>query len=468
MGLFDTFKKAVNAKEQATTPTQKQSVPTPAQNPNTDQRGSHIATITRDQNAVTHALLFVGMTPDWIQVIDRDLHRVQPSWDCAFISEPTSAAALLKDKQFHAVILHSAIAADAMLSAELSKASARTVRMVLCDTNDRAEIARWSTAGYSPLSQTTDATSLATNVSRIAQVQEWMTDTGVKKLIAQCRKLPAMPKLYAQVSKELSSPNGSIDVVAQLIAQDPVMTAKILQIVNSAFFALGRQIGEPSEAVMFLGAERTRSLILLAGVFTQFEGIQIPGFSPEQVWNHSLQVATLARTIAMFETKNAKTAEAAFTAGLIHDMGKLILAANVPTMCNAIEQLYKAKQLNQREAELQVLGTSHAELAASLLGTWALPLPVLEAVAWHHTPTNSSDKGFSLLTAVHCANVFSYELGCGSQSSSLPEALDHNYLLQIGLGDCRNDWRKVCNVPQRIEEDSEHAKFRLRREAKVN
>jgi len=467
MGLFDTFKKTAPAKDQASAANQKPTSVSTPQNSNTDQRGASIVGASRDPKAITHQLLFVGTPTDWSHVVDRDLSRLKPNWGCRFVPDTAQAIAALT-ADFHAIVMHSSVAGDPAFAEALKKVAAKTVRIILCDTSDRTEVARWSATGANPISQLTDAANLSGSISRIAQVQEWMLDSGIKKLMAQCRKLPAMPKLYSQVSNELSSPNGSIDVVAQLIAQDPVMTAKILQVVNSAFFALGRQVSEPGEAVMFLGAERTRSLVLLAGVFTQFEGVNCPGFSPELIWNHSLQVGALARTITMAETRNAKTAEAAFTAGLIHDMGKLILAANVPAMCASIEQLHKSKQLPQREAEMQVLGTTHAELAACLLGSWALPLPVLEAVAWHHHPTRSSDKAFSLLTAVHAANVFAYELGCGTGSSALPETFDHYYLLQIGLGDNRNDWRKACNVPQRIEEDAEHAKFRLRRDAKVN
>ncbi len=465
MGLFDTFKKSVSAKETASTATQKSTTPVAARNPNTDQSGGVITSASRDLSNITEKLLFVGTPADWSQVIDRDLHRLQQTWGLQFLPDTTQAIQALQE-ELYAVVVQASAAADPALAEALKKISTKTVRVVLCDTADRSEVARWSATGANPISQTTDAANLAANISRIARVQEWMADAGIKKLLALCRKLPAMPKLYAQVSKELSSPNGSIDVVAQLIAQDPVMTAKILQVVNSAFFALGRQVSEPSDAVMFLGAERTRSLILLAGVFTQFDGVGCPGFMPEPIWNHSLQVGALARTITMAETKNAKLAEAAFTAGLIHDMGKLILAANVPAMCNSIEQLHKSKQLTQREAEMQVLGTTHAELAACLLGTWALPLPVLEAVAWHHHPERSSDKGFTLLTAVHAANVFAYELGCGSGTNALPETFDHPYLIQIGLGATRNDWRKACNVPHRAEEDAEHAKFRIRHDAK--
>ncbi len=467
MGLFDTFKKTVSAKDKASTETQKTSASVSASNQNRDQRSELISSLARDPASITHKILFVGTPEDWNLVIDRDLHRLQPTWGLQFVSDATQAVAALRVTEFFAINIHASLAADAVLDKALTEKTGHSVRVVLCNTSDRNEVARWSATGANTVSQNTDAGNLAATVSRIARVQEWMSDAGIKKLLSLCRKLPAMPKLYSSVSNELSSPNGSIDVVAQLIAQDPIMTAKILQVVNSAFFALGRQVNEPSDAVMFLGAERTRSLILLAGVFTQFEGVACPGFSPDQIWNHSLQVATLSRNIAIAETKNAKIAEAAFTAGLIHDMGKLILAANVPAMCNAVEQLHKSKQLSQREAEMQVLGTTHAELAACLLGTWALPLPVLEAVAWHHHPTRSDDKGFTLLTAVHAANVFAYELGCGTGTAALPEIFDHNYLLQIGLGENRNDWRKACNVPQRIEEDGEHAKFRMRRDAKV-
>ena len=465
MGLFDTFRKTASAKDQASTATQKTS--TPASSPDTDQRSGLISSLAGDSAAITHKLLFVGTPADWSQVIDRDLHRLQPTWGLQFVPDAAQAITALQGTDFLAINIHGSLAADAALDEALKKNAGHAVRVVLCNTSDRTEVARWSATGANTISQHTDAANLAATVSRIARVQEWMTDAGIKKLLTSCRKLPTMPRLYSQVSSELSSPNGSIDVVAQLIAQDPVMTAKILQVVNSAFFALGRQVSDPSDAVMFLGAERTRSLILLAGVFTQFEGVACPGFSPEQIWNHSLQVAALARNIAMAETKNAKTAEAAFTAGLIHDMGKLILAANVPAMCNAVEQLHKSKQVTQRVAEIQVLGTTHAELAACLLGTWALPLPVLEAVAWHHHPTRAPDKGFTLLTAVHAANVFAYELGCGTGTAALPETFDHDYLLQIGLGESRNDWRKACKVPQRIEEDAEHARFRMRRDSKI-
>lgn len=460
MGMFDTFRKAPPTIQPAQfSAVGKSSTAFLATTAIAGDRAKQAIT-SPGIRGITKQLLFVGVGADWFQALESDLRMVQPQWTGTLAETVAQAGPALHSGAFYAVVLNPAVLADPALVAALEKQNPSVVRVVLGNSNDRAEVARWSAAGFSILPQSTDAAALSAHIRRLARVQEWMTDTAIKKLVAQCRKLPALPKLYSQVTAELSSPNGSIEVVAQCIAQDPVMTAKLLQVVNSAFFALGREVSEPTEAVMFLGAERTRSLILLAGVFTQFENVKCPGFSADQVWNHSLQVGAYARTVTLAATKNTKLAEAAFTAGLVHDMGKLILAANVPLMGASITQLQETKNLPQRDAELQVLGTTHAELAACLLGNWGLPLAVLEAVAWHHVPTRSDETSFSLLTAVHVANVFAYELASGAQRDAIPVTFDHQYLEQIQLGDHRNDWRKACQLPARLEEDAVHARFR--------
>ncbi len=469
MGFFNTLKKTVASRGPANSdPTPKTASAFSSPDANTDRASDGITAAAPSEQSAKSRVLLVATEAAWHLKMASELRRQPPRWECQITADVAEAVKALQTGHFLAVVMNSTVADDPTLAAALQDGAAHSPRIVLCAANDRAAMAKLSVTGAAPVCPTADAVTLSATIQRLARVQEWMSDAGMKKLLAQCRKLPAMPRLYSQVTTELNSPEGSLEVVARLIGQDPVMTAKILQVVNSAFFGLGREITEPYEAVLFLGAERTRSLLLLAGVFTQFEDLKHPGCSAEQIWNHSLLVGTLARTITVAEVKNVKLAEAAFTAGLIHDMGKLILMANVPAMCTAIEQLHTAKQLTQREAELQVLGTTHANLAACLLGNWGLPLPVLEAVAWHHCPTLSKDASFTLLTAVHAANVFAYESGTGTGTAALPERFDHEYLLQIELGERRNDWRKACGLPLKQEEDVEHARIRLRCEAKVN
>jgi putative nucleotidyltransferase with HDIG domain len=272
--------------------------------------------------------------------------------------------------------------------------------------------------------------------------------------------------LHAQVTEELQSPNGSMETVTELISHDPVMSAKILQVVNSAFFGRAREVTDTSEAVMVLGSERIRSLILLAGVFSQYDGSKCPGFAPEPIWSHSVQVGIYARAIAYSETKDARIAEAAFTAGLLHDIGKLILAGNLPDMCAAVRRAQANRKTSQRDAELMIMGVTHAELGACLLATWGLPLTILEAIAWHHEPNKSTEKGFSLLAAVHAANVFAQAGGAEAWN-----AIDQAFLKKIGLADRGERWRSFCGfevASTKEEKKANDEQLRRRREVKEN
>jgi putative nucleotidyltransferase with HDIG domain len=246
------------------------------------------------------------------------------------------------------------------------------------------------------------------------------------------------------------------------------MAAKFLQVINSAFFGLAYTITDPAEAVMFLGAARTRGLILTAGVFTQFSDIQCPGFSAEQLWQHSLRVASLAQGITLAQTDDPRLSEVAFTAGLVHDIGKLVLAGNLPDMFATARKLQQNKKISEAEAEEAILTTTHAELGACLLATWQLPLQILEAVAWHHCPSRSQDRAFSVLTAVHAASVLAEEAAGGGAGSSLPARFDLMYLLGLGLAGRRNAWRETCGMPIRNETDTLEDKVRSRSEAKHN
>ncbi len=462
MGLFDNFRKAA-AKASGGALASKRTSPDSIKT-NKDSRQTIIAGAAKIE--IEKRVLIIDEQGVRFKPLADELMRLEPTWVCYLAETAERVASLLKAETFSAVILSGACTTTTAFAAILQAQPASLIRIVLCEGSDTTVMSRSRELNAHPLPPMIDAAGVAENLKRLERVQEWMSNAGMKKLLLQCRKLPVTSKLYSDVSKELDSPNGSIELVAQQVAKDPVMTAKFLQVINSACFALGHQVNDPCEAVIFLGMGRTRALILAAGIFSQFENGSDVGLSPEQIWNHSLQVATLAQVIALEETGNGKIGEAAFTSGLVHDIGKLILAANLPAMCVAVEQLQQRKLISQREAELQVLGTTHAELAACLLGTWALPLPVLEAVAWHDCPSRSPDKKFTALTAVHAANVFAYEMN--GKTDGTAERFDHDYLLGIGLGEQRNVWRETCGLPIKEEEDAEHKRVRIRHEAKLN
>ena len=281
-------------------------------------------------------------------------------------------------------------------------------------------------------------------------LQEWLAERSVKSLLTRIKKLPAIPKLHAKIVQELQSPSGSLEIASQYIGQDPVMSAKFLQIVNSAYFGLGYTVTDPGEAVMYLGVERTRALTLMTGVFSQFEGLSSAGLYAEEIWRHSLEVGSLARGIALLETENAKLAEMAFTTGLLHDIGKLILAANVPDKYADVLRRQSLERMPLRSAEQEVLGTTHSQLGACLLATWSLPVPMLEAIAWHHCPSLSRDTGFTVLTAVHAANILVRQSTSQAQQNRSAEGFDSPYLMRVKVAGRQDYWREACGLKREV------------------
>lgn len=409
-------------------------------------------------------VLFVGGDSLWFQQIEHDLRSLQPAWQCQLAENSLAAGRLLAETEFDALIIDTGNAERDELAKRLQKNTGTRIGLARCNLSERATVALCQAAGIAPVAEEGDAAILVAGLKRAERLQQWMSNPAIKKLLPQLRTLPAAPELYVRVSDELRSAHGSMASVAQLISQDPIMSAKILQVVNSAFFGLARELTDMSEAVMIMGAERIRSLILLAGVFSQYDASKCPGFSVTDVWNHSVQVGVFARAIAFTETKDPAIGEAAFTAGLLHDIGKLILAGNLPQMYATVRRLQLSKKIGASEAELMALGITLAELGACLLGTWRLPLPILEAIAWHEWPNHSDDTRFSLLTAVHVANALTHE----RQKDPEASGIDGNYLKALGIDDDGNRWRSLFGLQPKDAVQTLAERVRRRREVKEN
>ena len=214
------------------------------------------------------------------------------------------------------------------------------------------------------------------------------------------------------------------------------MTVKLLQIINSAFFGLHRTIADVSEAVALLGLETLSALVLSAGIFSQLqcEGQQA---RIDQLWEHCMAVGRRAKAIAHVEAPSV--AVDAFTAGILHDVGELVVAVNLPQEYRAIQELVDQQLLTRAEAECKVLGIRHTAIGAYLLELWGLPSPIVEAVAFHHNPSLYESASFTPLTAVHLANIL--EHFPEEEVLAQPERfLDVSYLRKIGVLEKLPQW----------------------------
>ena len=388
-------------------------------------------------------ILFVDDEPNVLEGLRRMLRPMRHEWDMEFTGGGQQALDLLAQRPFDVVV--SDMRMPGMDGAELlsrtQKQFPRTVRIVLSGHSDREMILRSLGATHQYLAKPCDAEILKNTVTRACALRDLLADETLKSLIARMETLPSLPSLYIQVVQELESEDASIHKIGEIISKDVGMTAKILQLVNSAFFGLRRHISSPAQAVSMLGIETVKALVLSVQVFARFDQSKVTGFSIESLLRHSTTCGLCSRMIAAQEVSDKKIVDDALMAGMLHDAGKVVLAANVPESLSQAYVIAGKKKIARHEAEYEVLGTTHAEVGAYLLGLWGLPDPIVEALAFHHSPSRCLSQVFGPLTAVHVANVLEYEETPPPDGIIAP-SFDDQYLRELALVDRIPVWRK--------------------------
>ncbi|MBC8352025.1 MAG: HDOD domain-containing protein [Planctomycetes bacterium] len=269
-------------------------------------------------------------------------------------------------------------------------------------------------------------------LTRALRIRDRFANPELQALIGRIETLPSVPRIYSELIDELHSPHGSIDRVSQIVAQDVAMTAKILHLVNSSFFGIPVHISSLSQAVCLLGIELVKSLVLTVGVFSQFhEGEN--GFNIEQFSQHAISVGETAHRLAKRLEAPAQDANEALLAGMMHDVGKLVLTTERSDEYSKAQQLATDTSRPMWQVEESYFGASHADIGAFLLSLWGLPNPIVEAVAFHHQPSKVEDAMPVVLTAVHVANALVNEQQLTAGHANADEIVDSAYIAAAGI-----------------------------------
>jgi len=377
-------------------------------------------------------ILFVDDESNVLDGLQRMLRSMRNEWMMDFATSGHLALKVLSESSFDVVVSDMRMPGmdGAQLFSEVRRLYPKTVRIVLSGQSDHEMIMKTVGPAHQYLSKPCDAQELKETVSRACALRDLLTDSKLQLLVAQLTSLPSVPSLYSALMDEIVSPNTSTKRVGEIISQDPGMTAKMLQLINSAFFGLRRHISSPAEATALLGLDTVSALILTAEIFDQFRHTSLPDSCLNEIWARSSTVAKVARAIARNAKQGAQSAEQAFTAGLLHETGRLILAAQLPGRYAQVLSIINNEGTPVCEAETRVFGAAHPEVGAYLLGIWGLPDSIVEAVAFYHEPSRCATRKFNALTQVHLANYF-HNISIGQAA----HALDIPYLAQLGLLD---------------------------------
>jgi HD-like signal output (HDOD) protein len=388
-------------------------------------------------------ILFVDDDPEVLQGLQRMLRHKPEEWFMDFAPSGKAAWEKVVDRSFDVVVADLSMPGmdGPELLTKVMNRDPHTVRILLSEPSDRETVLRLLGLAHQYLPKPCERGLLEETLSRTLSLREMLGNDQVKRLTSQMLSLPSMPDLYLQLLEELRRDEPSIAALSGIISQDLGMCTKILQLVNSAFFGLQQPIGNLSEAILYLGVETIKGLVLSLQIFSLFTRVKIKDFSYEELWVHCWVTGMWAKRIAAAETHDPELADQAFIAGLLHDVGKLVLASGLPSQYQISVNRQREKRIPLWQAEQDVFHTAHAEVGAYLLGLWGLPDPIVEAIVWHHRPSIARDRKFSLVTAVHVASGLEHErqTGLGAVTYSL---VDSDYLSDLGLLHRLDFWRE--------------------------
>lgn len=392
-------------------------------------------------------ILLVDDEPRVLQALQRMLHFNHQKWNLEFADSAPGALGLMSKMSFRIVVSDLLMPGmdGVQFLEEVRRLYPQTARLIFCWRTEWQSLSRAFGTAHQFLFKPCEPAVLIQTLTRLLDQTELLSDTRLKALVSQMRYLPTLPAFYIELLREMQNENASINRIAEIIGGDPGMSAKILQLVNSAFFGVPRPVSTPDEAVMFLGLETVKAIVLSLHLFASFDRGKVKAFDLRKLWQHSWSASLLAKKVCLAGSRDLKKAEQAFTAGLLHDIGKLVLAANLPDSFQQPLDRSWNPSVSWLEAERATFGATHAEVGAYLLALWGIPQPVVEAVAFHHTPAQCPNGGFSALTAVHLANALAHAQIDG-QSDIWQNQLDQAYLGSRGGEHQLSAWQELTRM----------------------
>jgi HD-like signal output (HDOD) protein/CheY-like chemotaxis protein len=389
-------------------------------------------------------LLFVDDATNVLDGLRRALHGMRKEWDMHFVDNAEAALKLLDEQPFDVVVSDMRMPKmdGAQLLEQVKLRYPNVIRVVLSGQSSKAAVLRSLAPAHQFLSKPCDPRELIARLAQAFTMRDLLSNEALKTVVSRLRSVPSLPIIYDELMAVLRKEDPPLSQIENIIAKDVGMAAKILQLANSAFIGARGRVSNLLQAVSLIGTETVRTLVLSVHVFSHFDNnSDVAPFLPA-LWEHSAASAGLAQQIAVAENSPKAVVDESFTAGLLHDIGKVVLLAEFPREYSPI--LTKNFGMISPH-ELEKFGCTHAQVGAYLISIWGLPVPLVRAVAFHHCPTQAGESQFSSLTAVHAADAMI--------SATDPSTLNHdgqldlNYLDHLGLSNKVETWRAFLATP---------------------
>ena len=362
-------------------------------------------------------ILFVDDESNILDGIRRLLYSDRTHWDMQFALGGEAALKACEAGSFDVVVSDMRMPGmdGATLLSHIRDRFPSTARIVLSGYSDALLSARAVSVAHRCLSKPCSASELHAAIERVCSLQEILNTPEIRRVVGTVGELPSLSSTYSCLMQTVKDPNASINQVADIVEKDIAMSAKVLQLANSAFFGLSQRVTNVMNATQYLGMVTIKNLALVSEAFRVFEpDSRIPQSVYESMQRHAHQTAVIVGLLPIDRGLRDVTVVAA----LLHDIGRLFLASAMPDEFCSTLLLARERGCRPFEAEEELLGTSHAEIGAYLLGLWGIPNLAVEAIAHHHHPTRIPHSGLDSTVAVYVADLLAHGLEDHPQGST--------------------------------------------------
>lgn len=257
-----------------------------------------------------------------------------------------------------------------------------------------------------------------------------LSKAEVKRIVERIQNLPTLPVVVTQILKMTTDPESNAQDVQKILSRDQSLSTKVLKLVNSAFYGYAGKIKTLQQAVVILGFETIKAVALSATVFSTFSEKSRAGFDRDAFWRHSIGTGVAARLLS--REQGMADPDEAFMAGIIHDVGKVVLDQYVSDEFQKVVDYVQENNVLIYEAERKVLGTSHAQIGRWLATQWQLPADLTDVIFYHHQPSNAQ-KAPDLTSIVHTADILARTLKLGSGGDNKIPPLDPAAWSHLGM-----------------------------------
>lgn len=391
-------------------------------------------------------ILFVDDEPLILQGLQRMLRPMREEWDMVFVDGGEKALAAMEERRFDVVVsdMRMPVMNGAQLLTEIRRRHPMTVRLILSGHADSDLVAQCLGVAHQYISKPCDPGQLKAMIHNACLLGGGLVTDKVREVLGSVERLPVAPESFRKLEAALADPEVSTQDLARIIQEDPGMTAKMLKMVNSAFFGLRRTLSSPQDAVTYLGIDTIKALVLINSIFERAEPLPTRNLALGDLWRHSLAVANGAKALAQAHGFGRQQTDESYVGGILADVGILVLASNFPEAYDRAIEIVRAESVHLTTLELEEFAVTHAEVGAYLLGLWGLPAPVLQIVSLHHSPRLFREPGFAPEVGVYAADLLVGELGGHPVFST--GRFDMVSMTRLGLADQVEGWRATVGA----------------------